>query len=77
MAPPAKPTTAQGWPEGVHFSMLPGVASEPELVHHTRVEVGESELVVTVDDRNVVRVPLPGECAALFSPPHTHCFIEH
>jgi hypothetical protein len=69
--------TAQGWREGVHFSMLPGVASEPELVHHTRVEVGESELVVTVDDRNVVRVPLPGEFAALFSPPHTHCFIEH
>jgi hypothetical protein len=41
MAPPAKPTTAQGWREGVHFSMLPGVASEPELVHHTRVDTIE------------------------------------
>eukprot|EP01046_Picozoa_sp_COSAG06_P006160 COSAG06_NODE_287_length_18282_cov_7.052082_7_plen_1282_part_00 len=53
--------TAQSWREAVHFAMLPGVASEPTLLHHTSVEVGVSHVVVTVDDRAVVRVPLPAD----------------
>jgi hypothetical protein len=53
--------TAQGWREGLHFSLLPGVASEPGLRHRTRVDLGVSELVVTVDDRAIVRVPLPAD----------------
>jgi hypothetical protein len=53
--------TAQGWREGVHFSLLPAVASEPGLPHRTRVEVLADALVVTVDKRARVRVPLPAD----------------
>ena len=52
---------AQGWRESIHFSLLPAVASEVGLLHHTRVEVLEDALIVTVDERARVRVPLPAE----------------
>ena len=57
----SKINTAQGWREGIHWSLLPGVASEPKLPHRTRVELGVAEVTVTVDERARVTVPLPAD----------------